>query len=116
MSDQPEIDKFGTKKWRQNGCCHRLDGPAVIYENGDQEWYQNDRRHRTDGPAVIRADGSRFWYQNGLLHRLDGPAIIWPNGSLRWWIDDRRYSLNEYLEKNNKLTQEQKVMMLLKYG
>ena len=29
----------GTKEWYLNGLCHREDGPAIEYANGDKAWY-----------------------------------------------------------------------------
>lgn len=48
-----------------NGKRHRIDGPAVIYANGDRVWYREGVRHRDDGPAVECADGRKFWFING---------------------------------------------------
>ena len=31
--------KDGTKTYRNNGRLHRLDGPAVIYADGEVEWW-----------------------------------------------------------------------------
>ena len=47
------------------GQLHRVNGPAVIYADGDKEWWQNDRLHRTDGPAIEDADGTKAWYLKG---------------------------------------------------
>ena len=30
---------LGTKIWTKNGHCHRIDGPAVIYSDGDKRWF-----------------------------------------------------------------------------
>jgi len=69
---------------------HRLDGPAVIYTNGQEEWWINGQRHRLDGPAVICPDGQVEWYINGKRHRLDGPAVIYPDGVKEWWKHGNR--------------------------
>jgi hypothetical protein len=62
------IDKYGTKYWRnEKRQIHRLDGPAVEYNNGDKEWYQNGSLHRLDGPAVIARGGFKQWYLNGYI-------------------------------------------------
>lgn len=66
------------REWRVNGVLHRLDGPAVIYDNGEQVWYKDGKRHRIDGPARI-CDDHEEWYFDGVLHRLDGPAILYKN-------------------------------------
>ena len=74
---------------------HRLDGPAVVWNDGSEEWWVNGKRHRLDGPAVILLSGvrnnldrycintyntlekgtSKEWWVDGKLHREDGPAI-----------------------------------------
>lgn len=51
--------------WLSNGKLHRLDGPAVIDDNGDQYWMINDEMHRLDGPASEFADGGKEWFVNG---------------------------------------------------
>jgi len=71
--------------WFQNGLLHRIDGPAIIWFNGDKEWCQNGKLHRMDGPAVEYADGTKKWYKNGKRHRTDGPAIEWENGEVQYW-------------------------------
>lgn len=45
---------------------HREDGPAVEQINGQYEaWWLNGERHRLDGPAVRYDDGTDQWYVNG---------------------------------------------------
>ena len=83
-------DKYGTKRWYQNGELHRLDGPAVEWANGGKRWYQNGKLHRLDGPAVEDVDGDKYWYQNGKLHRLDGPAVEYASGS-KYWFQNGKY-------------------------
>jgi len=58
-------DSVGTIRWKVNGYYHRIDGPAVIFSDGDKYWYINGQNHRLDGPAVERANGSRDWYLYG---------------------------------------------------
>ena len=69
-----EIDCYGNKEWRLNGILHREDGPTLEYHNGINEWFRN-----------------------GSLHREDGPAIEFPDGSTEWWLDDERYTKEEYV-------------------
>jgi hypothetical protein len=53
--------------------------------------YYKDRAmtiyHRIDGPAIEYDDGSKLWWVDGKRHRLDGPAMIWSNGTTDWYID-----------------------------
>jgi hypothetical protein len=72
-----------------NGKCHRLDGPAFEYLNGDKEWFQDGKRHRIDGPAVEGYNGYKAWYQNGLLHRIDGPAVEFTDGIKHWYYEEK---------------------------
>ena len=36
-------DANGTRRWFVNQQLHRLDGPAVIYSDGNQEWWIHNR-------------------------------------------------------------------------
>jgi hypothetical protein len=112
------IDEFGHKRWRlPNGKLHCVDGPAVEYTDGHKHWYLNDIRHRLDGPAVEYADGTKLWYQNNLSHREDGPADEWANGDKTWWLNGRYYyNFDEWLEANNFISEEAKLMLKLTYG
>lgn len=81
------VDKY--TEWYSNGKRHKVDGPAVIHEDGHTEWWLNGQHHRTDGPAVIYADGTQLWYLHGQLHRTDGPAMVYPEGSKYWLLNDQ---------------------------
>ena len=62
----PVIDEVGAKRWYDDaGECHREDGPAVEYPNGDKYWVLNDMLHRLDGPAVERICGYKEWWIEG---------------------------------------------------
>jgi hypothetical protein len=135
---QPSIDNKGNKRWFVNGKLHRIDGPAIEYMSGGKEWhlngilhredgpaatgvaanlwYLNDLLHREDGPAVEGSNGDKEWYSKGMLHRTDGPAIEYMSGVIEWWLDSKWLSFDEWLRRNNELTDEEKVMMKLQYG
>ena len=53
---------------------HRLDGPALYYNNnkdkGYQAWYQNDKLHRKDGPAIITKTGEQQWFYKGIFYGI----------------------------------------------
>lgn len=70
----------------RNGVAHRVDGPAVEYENGDKEWFLYGERHCTDAPA-IESLHERFeaWYCHGERHRVGGPAVTSLKGT-EWWF------------------------------
>jgi hypothetical protein len=92
---QPEmtINEFGNTIWLLDGGFHRTDGPAIEYTSGDKEWWVNNKIHRIDGPAVELADGSA-----------------------RWWLNSVELTFDDWLDNNLELTDEEKVMMKLKYG
>jgi hypothetical protein len=81
--DGPAVEyENGTKEWWVNGLLHREDGPAIEYSkeaseyfDGGEEWWQNGKMHRVDGPALINRFKTEYWV-GGNLHRADGPAII----------------------------------------
>ncbi len=48
---------------------HREDGlPTVEYNNGDRKCYINCRKHRTDGPVVEWINGYKSWYLNDIRY------------------------------------------------
>ena len=70
----------------------------VIDQDGNKFWYnEQGQRHRLDGPAVIFADGNKAWWSHGKLHREDGPANEWANGSKEWYLNDKWYTEEEYV-------------------
>jgi hypothetical protein len=99
--DGPAIEyNNGRKSWWVNGQLHRTDGPAIESADGGKSWFVNGEFHRTDGPAEELKDGSKFWYQNGLRHRTDGPAIEWSNGDKMWWINGEQLTEKEFNNRN----------------
>ena len=57
----------GTTRWRNSqGKIHRINGPAIHYNDGDRAWYLNGNYHRTNGPAYEKPSGTKFWYINGI--------------------------------------------------
>jgi hypothetical protein len=48
-----------------NNKCHRVDGPACEYADGEKQWRLNGKLHREDGPAIELADGHKEWWING---------------------------------------------------
>ena len=65
----------------------------VVKKDGNT-WYfnKNSELHRINGPAVIWANGDKFWCQHNKYHRLDGPATIYRFGARAWYIDDKEYT------------------------
>jgi hypothetical protein len=92
-----------------------MDKPRID-EHGNKFWYDSDDNlHRTDVPAVILSDGYQAWYQHGLRHRDNGPAIEWPDGEKSWYLNNRYLLFDDWLDEVN-ISDEDKVMMKLKYG
>jgi hypothetical protein len=90
------IAEGGAKVYRNSeGKLHRLDGPAVEFEDGGEAWWKNGKRHRVGGPAVSYPVGYREWRYEGLLHRVDGPAVIYSDGEKEWVINDIVYATKE---------------------
>jgi hypothetical protein len=112
------MTKFGDgcKRWNLlNGDLHREDGPAIESVYGNQWWIDN-RLHRIDGPADDRADGTKWWYLEGNIHRADGPAIEEATGHKEWCLHGRYYTFDRWLDRNTEISDEEKVMLKLKYG
>jgi hypothetical protein len=45
----------------QHGLRHRINGPALLYQNGTRLWHQYGRKYRKDKPAIIYANGLERW-------------------------------------------------------
>ena len=66
-------------------------------------------------------DGTIRWTQQAadgylMYHRIDGPAIEYPDGRSGWWLNDKHLTFDKWLDLNNELTDEGKVMFKLQYG
>jgi hypothetical protein len=58
----PVINKYGDKLWLTDSVqLHRIDGPAIEFENGDKSYLVNGQLHRTDGPALEWGDKLEWW-------------------------------------------------------
>ena len=62
------------------------------------ETYYNDKHelHRLDGPALVYSDGEKHWFLNGKRHKIDGPAIEYTNGHKEYYLNGFKYSFNEW--------------------
>jgi len=97
-----EINCFGNKYWKlPNGDLHRdNDLPAVEWADGAKEWWLNGDLHRgNDLPAIEYKNGEKYWYVNGKLHRTDGSAFENASGHKLWYLENVRYSEEEFNEK-----------------
>jgi hypothetical protein len=61
-------------------------------------------------------DGTQHWYLNDELHRTDGPAIEYANGAQHWYLNGYSYHFDKWLQRNGKLSEEEKLMFKLQYG
>lgn len=96
---------------------HNQNG-LTVNGRGHRRWRLRGLTHRDDGPAYESEEhGYQAWYIHGLRHRTDGPAIIWARGrETEWWLNHVEYTFEEWLSANTELSEEQKVMLKLKYG
>jgi hypothetical protein len=69
------------------------EGELEVYASGNKRWLDKEGRfHRLNGPAIIYFDGDTYWYKHGKLHRDDGPAVEWPSdGTEEWYKDGEEY-------------------------
>jgi hypothetical protein len=66
---------------------------------------------------MLKFGNAKRWYVNGNIQREDGPAVEYDSGEVDWWLNGKYYyELNDWLKDNHTLTDEEKVMMKLKYG
>ena len=54
----------GYKEWYIRGYRHRLDGPAVVYNEGAEEYWVNNKLHNDFGPALISRNVTEY-YRHG---------------------------------------------------
>lgn len=80
--NQPEILNYNEVKHETNGTIRYL---------------LNGFLHRIDGPALIFNDGSYGWFLYDQLHRIDGPAIHFQNGKYdEYWVNNTCYSYEDF--------------------
>ena len=69
---------------------------SILYLDDEGKW------HREDGPAYYHKDIYEEWCINGQTHREDGPARIWgpksytSNRNPEYWLNDIKYSKDEW--------------------
>jgi hypothetical protein len=61
-------------------------------------------------------NGDKEWYLDEKIHRVDGPAIEWTNGNKEWFLNGKDYTFDKWLNANNFISEEEKVMLKLQYG
>jgi hypothetical protein len=82
-------DDYGTtKKYKIEKDIHRLDQPAIEWDDGIKEYRHYGLLHRKDGPAIEFGDNVQYrkdypevkkcqgvWFDNGKPHRIGGPVF-----------------------------------------
>jgi hypothetical protein len=70
---------------------------SIILEFPDRIEYHNEKGecHREDGPAIIFHNGNKYWCINANLHREDGSAVEWNNGDKSWYLNDEKFISKE---------------------
>ncbi len=69
----------------------------IVYYN------EKDQLHRLDGPAIEWNDGSKEWWINNERHREDGPAVEYTGGYKEWFLNYEEYSEQEWQQEVIKL-------------
>ena len=57
----------------------------------------------------VHDDGDKYWFLNGKRHREDGPAIEYCGGTKHWWLNDVKYTEEEF---NKKMAPAQEMTVL----
>lgn len=70
----------------------------IIEEHTDNE----GRYHRLDGPAIVYEDGTQEFYYLDLLHNRNGAAVVYPDGRREYWLDGTRYDYVDWLIRKTK--------------
>lgn len=74
------------------------------FEHGNKAWYLDKMLHRLDGPAVIWNDGTKYWYINGAGY---SNMNQWAKAVLKWQDKPRNKEaieqfIQEILKKETK--------------
>lgn len=70
----------------------------TVYENRIEYTNENGLLHRVDGPAIEWNNGDKSYFLNGMRHRTDGPAMVSHNGVFAWYLDGEVYSKKDFLK------------------
>lgn len=70
----------------------------IIEEHLDE----HGRYHRIDGPAIVYEDGTQEFYNLDLLHNRNGAAVVYPDGRREYWLDGTRYDYVDWLLRKTK--------------
>jgi hypothetical protein len=67
-------------------------------------------------PTIDQFGTHYFHNENGKMHREDGPAYIHWGGVQAWYINGERYRDTKSYQEAAKLSDEDMLMITLKYG
>jgi len=89
--------EYGSLIYTYNQMFHRMNGPAVIGDDGTKSWHQYDLLHRDGDLPAIEHNNYKQWWYDGNLHRINGPAIVYNNSEYKeWWYNGKRYTEEMY--------------------
>ena len=100
LSAKLEINRHTVEGVKMYRMPHRLDGPAIIYEDGTEEWMQFGQFHRENGPAVtvMRAALKSEWF------------------TYFWYIRDKAMLFDTWIEElENRRGEEHAAIMKMKW-
>ena len=70
-------------------------------------------RHRIDGPAIEYDDGSWAWFYKGDLHKVNGPALFnSEDNEYYFYVEDQRYEFDDWCYLLDKTEAEIAVLIL----
>jgi len=61
----PLVGIFGSRLWTKNRTFHRIGGAAWIPNSSIKSYFQEGKRHRLNGPAIIWANGDKQYWRYG---------------------------------------------------
>ena len=57
-----------TLEHTKHGKCHRLSGPAFIWQDNELIWCQYGDLHNMTGPAIINSDRASEYFRRGFRY------------------------------------------------
>lgn len=139
----PIIDRHGTQLWYKDDELHRVDGPAVIYTDGDIGWFIDGVGIRSsqlyqqlaglsdedmlslilkygsptkENPEYDEYTNAQFWYNDySKLHRTDGPAAIYSSSIKFWYINGVKITSADEYQQLTSLTDDQMSALITEY-
>jgi hypothetical protein len=73
-------------------------------------------RSPDDGPVMTEVHGHTYRMLGGELHNVDGPSVEWADGVYAWHLYGEYHELDDWLIANTEISEEDKIMLKLKYG